>query len=269
MKGARQIKRTVAGIYALEQLSAGKSAIHRAHPLVKLAVTLVYIVAVVSFGPYALTGLVPYLFYPFMLMAISETPYKPLLKRLLLALPFSVLAGVSNIIFNTRPCFMLADVAVSCGVVSFAAILLKTYLTVMALLILMSTTSMTALSDQLLRLKVPAIIVMLLSMVYRYISVLYGEASKMYTAYMLRARDQKGIRMRDMGSFVGQLLLRSVSRAERVYAAMKLRGYSGGMMSGKARRPQAKEIAVAAALAAAIFALRFVDVTVLLGAYFV
>ena len=33
--------------------------------------------------------------------------------------------------------------------------------------------------------------------------------------------------MRHMGSFVGQLLIRSSDRAERVYAAMKCRGYPG------------------------------------------
>jgi energy-coupling factor transporter transmembrane protein EcfT len=54
-----------------------------------------------------------------------------------------------------------------------------------------------------------------------------------------------------------------------VYAAMKLRGYSGGMITGKSRRPGAGETVVAAVLVVAIIALRFVDVTVLLGAYFV
>jgi cobalt/nickel transport system permease protein len=33
--------------------------------------------------------------------------------------------------------------------------------------------------------------------------------------------------MRHMGSFVGQLLIRSFDRAERIYAAMKCRGYPG------------------------------------------
>ncbi|MGE4486145.1 MAG: CbiQ family ECF transporter T component, partial [Oscillospiraceae bacterium] len=52
------------------------------------------------------------------------------------------------------------------------------------------------------------------------------EISSMYTAYLLRSQKAHGIELRDAGSFVGQLLIRSFARAERVYAAMKCRGYN-------------------------------------------
>jgi cobalt/nickel transport system permease protein len=53
----------------------------------------------------------------------------------------------------------------------------------------------------------------------------------MNTAYCLRNTGRKGIEMRpllqlrDMGSFTGQLLIRSFDRADRIYNAMKCRGY--------------------------------------------
>jgi len=50
----------------------------------------------------------------------------------------------------------------------------------------------------------------------------------MSVAYSLRNFNRKGIEMRDMGSFSGQLLLRSFNRAERVYNSMKCRGYALG-----------------------------------------
>ncbi len=59
-------------IYALEQLSGGKSAVHRRHPLVKLIATLVYIVLVVSFDRAEFGRLIPFVFYPVVLMALSE-----------------------------------------------------------------------------------------------------------------------------------------------------------------------------------------------------
>ncbi len=62
----------------------------------------------------------------------------------------------------------------------------------------------------------PDIFVTLFEMTYRYIAVLMGEASSMYTAYMLRSTERKGLQMRHMGSFVGQLFIRSYDRAERV-----------------------------------------------------
>ena len=57
--------------------------------------------------------------------------------------------------------------------------------------------------------------------------MLLNEAVSMHTAYTLRTDNQKGIKMRDMGSFLGQLLLRSTDRAEQVYYAMKCRGFHG------------------------------------------
>jgi cobalt/nickel transport system permease protein len=63
-------------------------------------------------------------------------------------------------------------------------------------------------------------------MTYRYIGVLVTEAYSMFTAYSLRSSGGKGIAMKDMGSFTGQLILRSFDRADRVYNAMKCKGYS-------------------------------------------
>jgi cobalt/nickel transport system permease protein len=41
------------------------------------------------------------------------------------------------------------------------------------------------------------------------------------------ARIDGGIRLRDIGGFLGQLLLRSFDRAGRVYQAMECRGFDG------------------------------------------
>ena len=84
----------------LEQLSAGRSAVHALHPLAKLLVTLVFLIAVVSFDRYALGRLVPFVFYPVILMAVAEIPYGLILKRTLVALPFGLFAGLSNVFFD-------------------------------------------------------------------------------------------------------------------------------------------------------------------------
>jgi cobalt/nickel transport system permease protein len=160
-------------------------------------------------------------------MALSGTPWPIVLKRVVLALPFVLLAGVSNIIFDTSTALTVAGVAVSTGVVSFASILFRTFLCVTAVLLMVAVTPFIELTGQLRRMHVPDIFVTLFEMIYRYIGVLLEEASSMYTAYMLRSTEHKGLQMRHMGSFVGQLLIRSFDRAERVYAAMKCRGYPG------------------------------------------
>ncbi len=221
------IKSKIQEIYKLEQLSGGESAVHRRHPAVKLVSAFVFIVVVVSFDRAEFGRLVPFIFYPVILMALSGTPWPIVLKRVALALPFVLLAGISNVIFDRAAAFTVAGIAVSAGVVSFFSILFRTFLCVTAVLLLVAVTPFVHLTGQLRRMRVPDIFVTLFEMIYRYIGVLLEEVSSMYTAYMLRSTEHKGLQMRHMGSFIGQLLIRSFDRAERVYAAMKCRGYPG------------------------------------------
>lgn len=211
---------------ALESLAAGKTAVHRLHPLVKLLSALVFIVVVTSFGRYDLIRLAPYLFYPFLMMALAELPYRHLLPKVLVALPFCLFAGISNVIFDRAAAFSLGGLTVSLGVLSLATILLKMYLCVMAALLLVATTPFTELTAQLRRIHVPAVFVMVFEMTFRYIGVLLEELHSMTIAYKLRTGNKKALEMRHMGSFTGQLILRGFSRAERVHAAMSCRGYS-------------------------------------------
>ena len=211
---------------ALENLSAGKTVIHNLHPLTKLISAFVFIIIVVSFGRYDLTRLAPYLFYPFVMMALAELPYKLLLSRVLIALPFCLFAGISNVLFDPAAAFAIGRVTVSFGMLSLMTILLKTYLCVMAALLLVATTPFPEITLQLRRLHVPMVFVMVFEMTFRYIGVLLEEVHTMTIAYKLRSGDNKALVMRHMGPFAGQVALRGFDRADRVHAAMRCRGYS-------------------------------------------
>jgi cobalt/nickel transport system permease protein len=80
----------------------------------------------------------------------------------------------------------------------------------------------------------------------------------MVKAYHLRSVKPKGIQMKDMGSFVGQLLLRSISKAERVYQAMKLRGFDGVYTIGKAKEMDFKSACYMTAVSLLVILVRFV-----------
>ena len=211
---------------ALDTLAAGQTIIHRLHPMTKLLATFTFIVIIVSFGRYDFLRLAPYLFYPFVMMALAELPYKLLLTRVLIALPFCLFAGISNVIFDKEAAFSLGGITISLGVLSLATILLKMYLCVMAALLLVATTPFTDLTAQLRRFHVPMIFVMVFETTFRYLGVILEEAYSMTTAYKLRSGARKALAMSHMGAFAGQLLLRGFDRAERVHAAMRCRGYS-------------------------------------------
>jgi cobalt/nickel transport system permease protein len=218
--------RKVRELSSLEQLAAGKTLVHRLHPGVKILVTAVFMVTVISFDRYSLGRMVPFLFYPSILIALGELPPALLLRRTSLALPFCLFAGISNCIFERNILFTLGPLGLSAGFLSLATLLLRTLLCVAAVLILIAATPWAELSAQLRRFHIPAIFVTLLEICYRYIALVLTETASMYTAYKLRSGGMKGVAMGHMGSFVGCLFLRSAGRAERVYAAMKCRGYS-------------------------------------------
>ena len=96
----------------------------------------------------------------------------------------------------------------------------------MAVLIFAASTPIRDLANALAWLKFPRILILQLVMTYRYIGVLIDETRQMHTAYLLRATGEKGIQIRHAGVFLGQLLLRSFDRAERIYIAMTLKGYA-------------------------------------------
>jgi cobalt/nickel transport system permease protein len=217
---------TVHRLYALETLAAGHSLIHRLHPGVKILGALVYIVTVVSFNRYELGRLLPFLLYPSVIMALGEIPPGLLIRRCALALPFCLFAGLSNLFLERNAALVLGPLRISFGFLSLWTLLLRTLLCVAAVLILAASTPMPQLAAQLRRFRLPPLFVTLLEISYRYLAVLFREAFSMYTAYALRRGGTKGIDMKHMGTFVGCLFLRCTGRADRVYAAMKCRGYS-------------------------------------------
>ena len=243
--------RAAAEIDRLERLALGNSPVHRLHPRAKIIGTLIYILAVVAVPAHSARGLTAFFLYPAVLMPLSDTPFKPLFSRLLLALPFSLMGGVSNLVMFREPVFSLGGITITLGLISFCSIMLKTTLTVLAALILIATTPFVEIAYHLCGLGLPKILSLQVVMTYRYIGVLLGEAASMVTAYLLRAPDRKGIDMGDMGSFLGQLVLRSFDRAERVYQAMKCRGFQGVYQGAANRKARPGDYGFIAAVIAA------------------
>lgn len=213
-------------LYALERLSAGNSVIHRLHPAVKIAAAGIFIVTTLSFDRHAPGPLLPMLFYPSVLIALGELPPALLFRRTVPALPFCLFAGLSNCLFERETAFFLGPLGISFGFVSLGVLLLRTFLCVSAALILMAATPWPHLSAQFRRFHVPGVFMTVLEMAYRYIAVLLSEARSLYIAYKLRSPGAKGIAAAHAGSVVGGLFLRSAEKAERIYAAMKCRGYN-------------------------------------------
>ncbi len=216
----------------LDDLAAGSTWIHFLNPIIKVLVTVIYLITIMSFDRYEIVALVPFLFYPFLILIWAELPAKPILRRIALVQPLIIGIGIIHPLVDSHQ-IVVGTVEFSRGWVTFLSLFLKSCLTVSAAILLIATTGIDNLAAALRKLGVPKIFVIQLLLTYRYIAVLAEEASRMQRAYQLRAPQQKGIARPVWGSFAGQLLLRTFDRAYRVYQAMNLRGFAGEYYSGE------------------------------------
>lgn len=253
----------------MDDLATERSPLHRLHPLCKLLITAVYIVTLVSFPKYALFPLIVMALYPVILFQIAGIPLRLCFHKLRFILPLVCAVGLINPFLDHTPLFLLGSLTVTGGVVSMLTLMGKGVLALTASFLLIATTPIDTLCAALRRLHVPTILTTLLLLTYRYIGLMLEEVSVMSQAYSLRAPGQKGIHISAWGSFLGQLLLRSIDRASELYHAMLLRGFQGNFFYAEVPPCKASGIVATAACIAAILCARCVDITGLLGSLFV
>jgi cobalt/nickel transport system permease protein len=246
-----------------DQFQARESVIHRLDPRVKVVLTLLIILsnALLPDGAWLAVALSWGLVLGINALARVELRY--LLVRSFIALPFA-LAAVS-VIFTVpgNPVFALGVgnavlVLSDAGLIRFATILLRSWLSVQAAIILTATTPFPDLIHALRHLHVPSIFVAIISFMYRYLFVLSDE-----TLRLLRAREARSAaplsgvhkarvggslvwRARVAGNMIGQLFLRSYERSDRVYHAMLARGYQGQLLTMHAHEMRPRDWAVGA-----------------------
>jgi len=137
------------------------------------------------------------------------------------------------------------------GLRDMLSIMVRSWLSVQAALLLAYTTAFADLIDALRALRVPAVIVSIISFMYRYLAVLTDEAGRMRRARQARsaqAPDGRSggsltWRARVTGAMVGSLFIRSYERSERIYSAMLARGFTGQFQTADLVRPDQRSLA--------------------------
>ena len=194
-----KMQKALAELSEMDELAARRSPIHQLHPAAKLLTTIVYILVTLSFDKYDLSGIVPMVLWPVLMFTISGVNVRTCFYKLRIVLPLVMAVGLFNPFFDKEILVSIGGVGVSGGVISMITLMLKGVL--------------------------PAMMVSLLQLTYRYVGVMTEELAVMTDAYHLRAPGQKGIHISAWGSFLGQLLLRSMDRAQELFSSMMLRGY--------------------------------------------
>ena len=159
------------------------------------------------------------------------------------ALPFALVGITLLFTVPGQPLIAIGGIAISdAGAARFAGILLKTLLAAQVSILLMLTTPFTDLLWALEQLRVPAPLVQITALLYRYLFTLKEEGARLNAARAARSAGKRAggsllWRAQVAGSIIGSLFLRSMERSERVYAAMAARGFTRGFTRGFAGRP--------------------------------
>lgn len=222
-----KIESSILDLGYLDTLAYQNTPIHRLDSRVKLLTTLFFIVTVVSFHKYELSGLLPFILFPVVLATLGDLPAGYILKKMLLAAPFAFFVGIFNPFLDRTVLFHAGAFGISGGWISFVSIMFRFALTVSAALILIATTGFNAICMAMERMGVPKAFVVQLLFLYRYIFVLTEEAGRLVRARALRSFGGRGMGIKVYAHIIGQLLLRTIDRAQRIHLAMLCRGFDG------------------------------------------
>jgi len=168
---------------------------------------------------------------------------KTILRRTVIFTPF-LLAVVPLIFFGPTPRGMIQigpDWRIPYSPEGFTRvinIIIRSSISILAVLTLMTTTRF---SDQLVafrQLKLPKLLVAITGLMWRYLFIISDEATALLRARASRsglpARGRRAVgailwQAGVAGGMVGSLFVRSLERSERIYAAMLSRGYTGDL----------------------------------------
>lgn len=214
-------------IHSLENLAERDMLLNRIHPLAKVLVTIWYLVLVMSFGKYDIAGLAGMCLYPLLLMISGDISVRQAVRRLKPVILMVFLIGAANPFFDRVPVLETGKFTVTAGMISMVTLFFKTGFAVFASYVLIATTTVEQICYALRKIHIPQILVTVLLLIYRYLVLMLKEADRITQAYALRAPGEKGIKKSTWGSLAGQMLLRSMDRAQRVYESMTLRGFRG------------------------------------------
>lgn len=252
----------------IDETAAKDQWINNIHPLVKLILTFIYIIFVVSVNEYRLDSLIAMAVYPAAVFILWELSLKECLKRLRFVLPIVFIVGIFNPLFDRSPYAIFYGITITTGMISMVSLIIKGMLSVIASYILIATTTIEKICYALRLLHVPSVIVTQIMLMYRYILLLLNEAHRITQAYELRAPGQKGIHFKVWGSLLGQLLLRSIDRSQVIYESMCLRGYTGEFKYYNKAKVGASDVRYFIIWLALILVLRFVPVIKMAGSLF-
>ncbi len=184
------------------------------NPLIKILLIVSFIISIITTNNLNFDKLFLHFITIFILISTYKISLKKFIRKFTTLIPFIIFFSITSLMTKN---FLI-----------FISIILKSSLSLLTVVFLIETTNFINLIQSLKTLKIPNEILNTIMLIYRYFFVLLEEIKKMEIARDLRyfgGYIKRQIRV--YSNIIGVLFLRSIEKSERVYNAMKLRGYNG------------------------------------------
>jgi len=229
----RDLMEAAESLVYIEDLSNKKGILQTINPLAKLVATVAMIVA--SLFIFNLTYLLLICCVPIIFATTSRIPLQQFFPRTAFIFFLAVVISIPPLFLTAGTPITSANIGITTltitveGLNRFLVFTVRVWFCVASLIALVLSTGF----DKLLRLfsslKVPNLVVQLFALTYRYFFVSIHEAQSVLIAKEARTYVHKKTfnlqALRDLGNILATLFIRTYERSERVYLAMKARGF--------------------------------------------
>jgi len=216
----------------IDKYSKLDSPIHKLDPKTKIISAIIYIVCVVLTPPQAIAEFILFFIFILAMLLISKVPLRFVMKRSLVIFPFILLVVVFIPFLKKGELAGFLNVGTIHLAVSYGGlwmvwnVIVKSFLSVLAMILLGSTTNFQILLKGLEQLHLPKVFLMTLAFMYRYLFIIVDEAMRMERAHKSRYFGGQALRqIRIFSNIIGLLFIRAYERGERAYQSMCARGF--------------------------------------------
>lgn len=222
--------------HLIDTYSKRDSLLHRLDPRTKIIVFLGFVIMVVLTPPKQFITFSQYGLLILGLVILSRIPVWFYISRALLVIPFVLMIVIfvpflkeGQPAFRIDLWFIHAQVTYE-GLMVCWNVLVKSVSSVLLITLLVATTPFNDILHGLAHLRVPRVLITMVSFMYRYLFVLLDETERMQHARLSRWFGGYLLRqIKVIGNMIGLLFIRSYERSERIYASMLARGFDGSI----------------------------------------
>lgn len=202
----------------VERWSRAHSVLHARDPRIKILLLLAFLIAVATTPRISLASVLCYGCVLLVGISLGRLPAGAVLARAAVVLPFSATFALLSVLAGDRERAL--------------ALLVKSYVSALAVLLLAGVTPLPKLLRGLESLGAPRVLTLVVQFLYRYLFVISEQAQHMRLAALCRGLGSRAggrgrIGFRAAAGAVAVLFARSYARAQGIHRAMLARGFQG------------------------------------------